>query len=76
MAFGIYTLLDGLFGLPWCDPRVSYGFKEMYCDALPYKSEGDKLSMGVVADSPRLTVYKTLVEVLNRKEVRHNKVSA
>jgi len=38
MWFGIISLADSLFGLPWNDPRVSYGFKEMYCDALP-KSE-------------------------------------
>jgi hypothetical protein len=65
MAFGVYTLLDGLIGLPWHDPRVSYGFKEMYCDALPYEStDGGNLKVGTVAYSPRLTIYKKLVELL------------
>jgi hypothetical protein len=68
MAFGFYTVLDGLFGWPWDDPRVSYGFKEMYCDALPYKHDGGMLKVGTVAYSPRLTIYKTLVDVLQVRE--------
>eukprot|EP00850_Spirogloea_muscicola_P003428 SM000013S26597 [mRNA] locus=s13:1262236:1264751:- [translate_table: standard] len=52
------------------DPRVSYGFKEMYCDALATKlasaesSSGDKPPLG----APRQQVYHHLLRILKSLE--------
>jgi hypothetical protein len=65
--FGTTAVLDS-----WCgdrfDARVSFGFKEMYCDSLEYDDDdtGDSQEIfmksveTVDTPAPRLTVYKTL----------------
>jgi hypothetical protein len=94
IKYGIITWWDSLFGEPRSDPRVSFGFKEMYCDALMYPgseqnssqpcslrratsktaaaaTDGENFCSELPAP-PRLTVYQTLTDVLNR----YDKVSA
>jgi hypothetical protein len=97
VKYGAITLWDSLFGEPPSDPRVSFGFKEMYCDALMYpETQGleqnpsqpctlqraTSKNLAALADDgaekkelpapPRLTVYKTLTDVLNQ----YSKVSS
>lgn len=90
MMYGIITWKDSLIGEPRSDPRVSFGFKEMYCDALMYpgseqnssqpcslRRATSKTAAAVDGEKelpapPRLTVYQTLTDVLNR----YDKVSA
>ena len=70
MLFGVFTLVDSMVAKIWGDPRVSYGFKEMYCDRLPYKT-ADQPADGTVFESPRQTVYRVLTRVLDElAEVR------
>eukprot|EP00850_Spirogloea_muscicola_P023548 SM000366S13818 [mRNA] locus=s366:61728:70586:+ [translate_table: standard] len=60
------------------DPRVSFGFKEMYCDARedklasPGSSEGDAPPLG----SPRQQVYKELYKILDSVEKSGGRVSS
>ena len=62
-----------MFIPPYEDPRVSYGFKEMYCDALHYSKDDTTDGKKRIAHSPRLTVFETLNEVLNKNvSVRGN----
>lgn len=61
-----YTALDGLMFPPWSDPRVAYGFKEMYADAQEGQSEGvpQGSQQECVGCSPRLTIYRALLQQL------------
>ena len=53
-----------MFVPPYEDPRVSFGFKEMYCDALYYDKDGTTDGKDCIAHSPRLTVFETLNKLL------------
>jgi len=81
------TVWDSFAGRPHSDPRVEFGFKEMYCDALDYrnllppsKSSGKKAPQKYqkseeceTTPAPRLTVYTELNNVLTKyAEARKN----
>lgn len=75
------TILDGIF-MDRSDPRVSYGFKEMYCDSMEGGSQYECGGAGAadcsapLPPAPRLTVFKTLVELLREEAAGKLKIKS